>query len=151
MHAIHSALGDSRSRHHDKDPRFSELNSPPKADRQLFHYLRPEAAPYHVRAVELLWNCNELAEAHTLENVVARRMASSLGKLEAFEAFGVLWNLTGETFSAGDTLTPDDSLLPGEIFNTPVCAVLEAMRGTDLEMQRIAETWMRCHSRSYFR
>ena len=123
----------------------------PTAHKQLFHYLRPEAGPYHVRAVELLWHYNELADVHTLENVVARRMASSTGKREAFEAFGVLWNLTGENFPAGDMLTSDDSLLPGEILNTPVCAVLEALRGTDLEMQRLAEDWMRCHSRSYFR
>jgi hypothetical protein len=61
---------------------------------QLFHYLQPDAAPYHARAVELLWEYNQLAEPHALENVISRRMSS--GEKGSYEAFGVLWRLTGE-------------------------------------------------------
>ncbi|ORY25817.1 Dopey, N-terminal-domain-containing protein [Naematelia encephala] len=105
----------------------------------LFRYLRPEAAPYHVRAVELLWDYNQLAEIHTLENVIARRMSARIGKAEAFDAFGVLWKLT------------HDSMLPGEIFNVPVFTLIDALGSSDPDLQRTAETWMRCNLKSYFR
>ncbi len=65
------------------------------ADGKLFRCLRSDMAPYHYRAVELLWECNQLAEPHLLEGVVASRMASDMHKTEAFDAFGILWQLTG--------------------------------------------------------
>nr|XP_018264586.1 uncharacterized protein I303_02758 [Kwoniella dejecticola CBS 10117]OBR86744.1 hypothetical protein I303_02758 [Kwoniella dejecticola CBS 10117] len=105
----------------------------------LFRYLRSDASPYHVRAVELLWEFNQLAEVHTLENVIARRLGSKPFDGPAFDAFGVLWRLT------------DDSMLPGEIFNIPVSMVLDALQSTDPDVQRQAETWMRLNLRSYFR
>lgn len=58
-------------------------------------FLRPESAPFHARAVDLLWECNQLADPHTLENVVATRLADPVKQSEAYEAFGVLWRLTG--------------------------------------------------------
>ena len=66
------------------------------ADSQLFRYLRADAAPYHYRAVELLWEYNRLAKAHTLEGVIARRLGSTVNTAEAFEAFGILWRYTGK-------------------------------------------------------
>ncbi|WVF67091.1 hypothetical protein IAT40_001836 [Kwoniella sp. CBS 6097] len=60
----------------------------------LFRYLRPDAAPYHVRAVELLWDYNQLAEVYTLENVIARRMSAIPFNSAAFDAFGIFWRLT---------------------------------------------------------
>lgn len=62
----------------------------------LFRYLRADAALYHTRAVELIWELNQLAEVHTLESVIARRMNSVTQRKEAFEAFGVLWRHSGE-------------------------------------------------------
>lgn len=62
----------------------------------LFRYLRADAALYHTRAVELIWDFNLLAEVHTLESVIARRMNSPTHRQEAFEAFGVLWRHSGE-------------------------------------------------------
>ncbi|WVQ78778.1 hypothetical protein IAT38_000869 [Cryptococcus sp. DSM 104549] len=105
----------------------------------LFRYLRPSASLYHARAVELLWDYNQLAEIHTLENVIARRMSLSSFNSVALEAFGILWRLT------------DDSMLPGEILNVPINIVLDALRSPDPDAQRQAETWMRCNLRSYFR
>ncbi|OCF74855.1 hypothetical protein I204_03697 [Kwoniella mangroviensis CBS 8886] len=106
----------------------------------LFRYLRPDAAAYHVRAVELLWEYNQMAEPHTLENVIARRMADIPLNSAAFDAFGILWRLTA-----------DDTMLPGEMFNIPISMVLDALRSSDPEVQRQAETWMRLNLRSYFR
>ncbi|WRT65559.1 uncharacterized protein IL334_002504 [Kwoniella shivajii] len=106
---------------------------------QLFRYLRPDAAPYHIRAVELLWEYNQLAEVYTLENVIARRLASIPFSSAAFDAFGIFWRLT------------DDSMLPGEIFNLPISLVLDALKSSDPDIQRQAETWMRLNLRSYFR
>ncbi|BEI90230.1 uncharacterized protein CcaverHIS019_0303000 [Cutaneotrichosporon cavernicola] len=105
----------------------------------LFRYLRPDAAAYHARAVELLWEFNQLAEVHTLESVIARRMSSQTRKSEAFEAFGVLWRQS------------DDSMLPGEIFHVPMFMILDGLKGDDPQVLRAAETWMRCNLRSYFR
>ncbi|WVQ73679.1 hypothetical protein IAR50_003259 [Cryptococcus sp. DSM 104548] len=105
----------------------------------LFRYLRPSASLYHSRAVELLWDFNQLAEIHTLENVIARRMAQKPFNSSAFEAFGIFWRLT------------DDSMLPGEIFNVPICAVLDSLKSTDPNIQRHAETWLRLNLRSYLR
>ncbi|OCF39597.1 hypothetical protein I317_06612 [Kwoniella heveanensis CBS 569] len=105
----------------------------------LFRYLRPDAAPYHARAVELLWDYNQLAEVHTLENVIARRMNAIPFSNAAFDAFGIFWRLT------------DDSMLPGEIFNIPISIVIDALKNNDPDIQRQAETWMRCNLLSYFR
>lgn len=60
-------------------------------------FLRPERAPFHARAVDLLWECNQLADPHTLENVVAARLTDPMKQSEAYESFGVLWRLTGES------------------------------------------------------
>lgn len=62
----------------------------------LFRYLRADAAPYHARAVEILWEFNQLAEPHVLESVIARRMNSPFSRTEAFDAFGVLWRQSGK-------------------------------------------------------
>jgi hypothetical protein len=66
------------------------------ADDQLFRYLHTDFGFYHSRAVELLWECNQLADVHTLETVTARRLADKRGRIEAYAAFGVLWRLTGK-------------------------------------------------------
>jgi hypothetical protein len=41
--------------------------------------------------------------------------------------------------------------LPGEVFRVPLFMMLDALKSTDPELQRTAETWMRCNLRSYFR
>ncbi|KAK8861428.1 hypothetical protein IAR55_002247 [Kwoniella newhampshirensis] len=75
---------------------------------KLFRYLRPSASLYHIRAVELLWDYNQLAEIHTLENVIARRMAKLPFDSAAFDAFGIFWRLTA---SSGDMDAVQSALL----------------------------------------
>ncbi|KAL1409508.1 hypothetical protein Q8F55_003491 [Vanrija albida] len=105
----------------------------------LFRYLGPDAAPYHARAVELIWEYNQLAEPHTLESVIARRMSAVPGKTEAFAAFGVLWRQS------------DDTMLPGEIFQVPMLMILEGLKSEDPQILCASESWMRCNLKSYFR
>lgn len=64
---------------------------------KLLAFLRPQWVPYHVRAVQLIWSL----EANTLfghvEAVIARSLLDDDGRpqLPYFDAFGVLWRLTG--------------------------------------------------------
>ncbi|TXT04269.1 hypothetical protein VHUM_04267 [Vanrija humicola] len=105
----------------------------------LFRYLGPDAAAYHARAVELIWEYNQLAEPHTLESVIARRMSTVPGKSEAFAAFGVLWRQS------------DDTMLPGEIFQVPMLMILDGLKSEDPQILCASESWMRCNLKSYFR
>lgn len=67
----------------------------------MFRFLRPDAAPHHVRAVELLWKINQRAPLHTLESVISHRMAAQgQARIDALHAFGVLWRLTGKSISS---------------------------------------------------
>jgi hypothetical protein len=107
----------------------------------LFRFLQPDHARYHERDVELLWEYNRLAEMHTLENVIARQLTSSLSKhnVKALEAFGVIWRLT------------DDAMLPGEIFYVPAFLVMDALDTSDPVVRGAAESWMRLDLRSHLR
>jgi hypothetical protein len=69
------------------------------ADRQLLRYLAPQYSLCHSRAVALLWECNQLADVHTLETATAKRMTDTRHRQEALDAFGVLWRLTGKNFT----------------------------------------------------
>jgi hypothetical protein len=81
---------------HDGHARYRKFFFRSLTDEQLFRYLHTDFGFYHSRAVELLWECNQLADVHTLETVTARRLADKRGRAEAYAAFGVLWRLTGE-------------------------------------------------------
>ncbi|KAK1927398.1 Dopey, N-terminal-domain-containing protein [Papiliotrema laurentii] len=107
----------------------------------LFRFLRPDAAPFHARAVELLWEANKLAEIHSLEKAISKQLSADPPSkaLASMEAFGTLWRLT------------DDAMLPGEMFHVPIFLVLDALRSDDPETKSAAETWMRCNLKSYFR
>ena len=67
------------------------------SNEQLLSFLTAKYAIYHVRAVDLVWECNQLAQMHTLENVVAKRVSAVVGRGQALDAFGVLWRQTGES------------------------------------------------------
>lgn len=75
---------------------------------------------------------------------------------EAYEAFGVLWRLTGTSpakIVPSDILTcqPEDNLLPGFRFKVPMMIVLDTLKSDDPGLRRIGETWMRCSLKSYLR
>lgn len=98
----------------------------------LVRYTRRDAAAFHVRAVELLWEANQLAEVHALENVIAGQMSKPSG----WESFGTIWRLT------------DERMLPGELFFAPILSIVDALKGPH---QRRAESWLRANLQSYFR
>jgi hypothetical protein len=65
---------------------------------QLLGYLRPKYTPYHVRAVQLLWELQAIVSHHEFESVIAKTLSSQkLGQSDAYEAFGVFWRLTGQS------------------------------------------------------
>ncbi|KAG8729545.1 hypothetical protein FRC12_020895, partial [Ceratobasidium sp. 428] len=107
---------------------------------QLLGYLRPKFTPYHVRAVQLLWDVQAIVSHDDFESVIARSLASQKqGQGDAYEAFGVLWRLT------------DDSLVPGYRCKIPLLIVLDTLRSEDVHVRRVGETWMRCSLKSYIR
>ncbi|KAG9123031.1 hypothetical protein FRC07_000333 [Ceratobasidium sp. 392] len=81
----------------------------------LLGYLQPKFTPYHVRAVQLLWDVQDVVLHHDFESVVAKSLASQKqGQGDAYEAFGVLWRLTGYmTHSCPDTGERGCSRAPG--------------------------------------
>jgi hypothetical protein len=64
---------------------------------KLLHYLRAEYTTYHVRAVNLIWSLESSVKKPDVESILAQSMTSpeSRNVSEAYEAFGVLWRLTG--------------------------------------------------------
>lgn len=64
---------------------------------QIFTYIRPDRAIYHLAAVDLIWALEGATNKPHLESIIAQRMMAptSEQRQEAFEAFGVLWRLTG--------------------------------------------------------
>jgi hypothetical protein len=61
-------------------------------------YLRPNYAVYHVRAVNLVWSLQAATNLAHVESILAQSMACSDSRnvRESYEAFGVLWRLTGQ-------------------------------------------------------
>jgi hypothetical protein len=64
---------------------------------KLLHYLRSECAAYHVRAVNLIWSLEAATKRSHVESILAQAMTfpESRNVHESYEAFGVLWRLTG--------------------------------------------------------
>lgn len=64
---------------------------------KLLKYLRPNSTSYHVRAVNLIWSLESSTTLSYVETILAQSMNSpeSWVVAEAYEAFGVLWRLTG--------------------------------------------------------
>ncbi len=64
---------------------------------KLLHYLQPMSAVYHMRAVSLIWSLQEVTTKPHVESIVAQTLNSPgfRNVSEAYEAFGVLWRLSG--------------------------------------------------------
>ncbi|KAF8588312.1 hypothetical protein K439DRAFT_1629769 [Ramaria rubella] len=107
----------------------------------LFYFLGVDYAPYHARAVQLIWIFENATTHYHVESIIAQSLTSSESRNihEAYEAFGVLWRLT------------DDTLLPGFRFKIPMLIVLDTLKNHDPNLRRIGETWMRCSLKSYTR
>lgn len=67
---------------------------------KLLNYLHPDFTAYHVRAVNLIWALESITTASHVESIVAQSMSSSESRNgEAYDAFGILWRLSGEFYS----------------------------------------------------
>lgn len=64
---------------------------------KLLHYLQPMSAVYHMRAVSLIWSLQEVTTRPHVESILAQTLNSPEFRnvSEAYEAFGVLWRLSG--------------------------------------------------------
>lgn len=124
---------------------------------KLLRYLGPTYTAYHARAVSLLWALEASTTRSHVEAIVAQTMATTNPSdlQEAYDAFGVLWRLTGNYFfdSYGESANtlPEDHLLPGFRFKVPMMIVLDGLSNDDPNVRRIGETWMRCSLKSYQR
>ncbi|KAG8881950.1 hypothetical protein FRB98_004046 [Tulasnella sp. 332] len=138
---ISSAVAFSQAKHMAPRPAIDNRAVLSKMVTILLHYLRPQYVPYHFRAVQLIWALEFGTCHHHLESILANSLTEFEHgqRLEAFEAFGVLWRLT------------DDSLLPGVRFKIPVMILLDSLRSDDVNLRRVGETWMRCCLKSYLR
>ncbi|KAJ3884761.1 hypothetical protein GG344DRAFT_60173, partial [Lentinula edodes] len=89
----------------DITPNFSidDRSTMSKMINRLLLYLRPDYAVYHVRAVNLIWSLDAATTRSHVESILAQAMNSSESKnvQESYEAFGVLWRLTGECINCG--------------------------------------------------
>jgi hypothetical protein len=81
------------------EPRMSIDNRPImyKMVNKLMKYLRSDCAVYHVRAVNLIWSLEAATKRSHVESILAQTMTSpeSRNVYESYEAFGILWRLTG--------------------------------------------------------
>jgi hypothetical protein len=62
-------------------------------------YLRSDYAVYHVRAVTLIWSLEAATKQRHVESILAQNLTStdSRNVHECYDAFGVLWRLTGKS------------------------------------------------------
>lgn len=124
---------------------------------KLLGYLHPEFAVYHVRAVNLIWSLDSATRRPHVESILAQAMTSpeSRNVHESYEAFGVLWRLSGAFFVAPNANLPhslaEDTLLPGFRFKVPIMIVLDTLKSENPSLRRVGETWMRCSLKSYIR
>lgn len=67
---------------------------------KLMKYLRSDCAVYHVRAVNLIWSLEAATKRSHVESIFAQAMTSpeSRNVHESYEAFGILWRLTGSYY-----------------------------------------------------
>ena len=76
------------------------INERPILDRmvnRLLRYLQPTYSTYHVRAVNLIWSLESSTTHSHVESILAQCMTLPKSGISPFgyEAFGVLWRLTG--------------------------------------------------------
>lgn len=82
------------------EPRFT-IDERPILDKmvnRLLRYLQPTHSAYHVRAVNLIWSLESSTTHSHVESILAQCMTSPKpgAFLAGYEAFGVLWRLTGK-------------------------------------------------------
>lgn len=66
--------------------------------KQLLRYLRPQYVPYYSRAVQLIWDLEGCTTHRHIEALIAETLTTRSGIpiYDAYEAFGVLWRMSGQ-------------------------------------------------------
>lgn len=70
-------------------------------DQQVFDYLAPDLSPYHLRSVNLVWALEQSSTKRHVEATIAQLLSNPDPTIAQrhFDAFGVLWRLTGRPVS----------------------------------------------------
>ncbi|KAI3475499.1 hypothetical protein L1887_63123 [Cichorium endivia] len=116
------------------------LDAPTRVDRivvALLRYLSPAMAPYHVRAVELLWATNKVTRRSRLETALAHQLShnDAAARAAALTAFGAYWRLS-------EDVSTDE-------LRTPLLLVLDRLQASDADERQQAELWLRAHRRDH--
>ncbi|PWN45010.1 hypothetical protein IE81DRAFT_309697 [Ceraceosorus guamensis] len=106
---------------------------------KLQFFLQPDFAPYHVRAIELLWTVQQLARGHHVEAIFSENICSRKASIRQrwLNAFGVLWAMTDER---------DASLTALRI---PLLRVAEGLHSDCASTRHSSEAWLRTYMKSY--
>ncbi|GAC98202.1 hypothetical protein PHSY_005791 [Pseudozyma hubeiensis SY62] len=105
----------------------------------LFRYLAPEMAPFHVRAVELLWATCKVTQRSRIETAVGQQLTrgDATARTAALTAFGTFWRLS-------EDVSTDE-------LRTPLLIVLDKLQSHDARDRQQAEIWLRANVRSYLK
>ncbi|KAJ9474697.1 Protein dopey [Pseudozyma hubeiensis] len=105
----------------------------------LLRYLAPEMAPFHVRAVELLWATCKVTQRSRIETAVAQQLTrgDATARSAALTAFGTFWRLS-------EDVSTDE-------LRTPLLIVLDKLQSQDAHDRQQAEIWLRANVRSYLK
>lgn len=123
---------------------------------KLFKYLHSDYSEYHVRATALIWSLDVATTSSHVEAILAKSLTDQSQEVaDAYEAFGVLWRLSGRLSSCSlyvyTLILAEDTSLPGFKFKVPLMIILDTLKSNNPTLRRIAETWMRCSLKSYLR
>lgn len=77
---------------------------------KLLKYLHPDFATYHIRSINLIWALQSMTKRSYVESILAQSLTSTdtRSTADAFEAFGVLWRLSGKCQGSDATVTLAD-------------------------------------------
>ncbi|KAI8329724.1 Dopey, N-terminal-domain-containing protein [Chlamydoabsidia padenii] len=109
---------------------------------KLWNFLGPSTQLLHMRTVELLWLLTDTAVQHHVEAIVAGYLIVSddVERMANYEKFGIFWELSENMVEAST------------VFSRPMFLMLDLLRDdTSPVNRRAAETWIRCHLKSYAR
>ena len=69
---------------------------------QLMGFLKPNQAPYHVRAVRLIWDLEHTTSHRHIESILSQALVSGAAnkRYDSYNAFGVFWRLSGTNASS---------------------------------------------------
>ncbi|KAI8082733.1 Dopey, N-terminal-domain-containing protein [Halteromyces radiatus] len=109
---------------------------------KLWIFLGPSTQLLHMRTVELLWLLTDTSVAHHVEAIMASYLIikDDQERMVNYEKFGIFWELS------------ENMVEVSTLFSRPMFLMLDLLRDdTSPVNRRAAETWIRCHLKSYAR